>query len=120
MEQKEQNFWDNHGVFFLFFITFFPRLTMLFATRAPFGILGWLGWIFFPYLTAAVLATKYYWGKNPILVTIAWIIAFLGTTGEYKAGRQVEQQYLNQVSQQRIEHVIAPVQSSSQYTEEQV
>lgn len=100
MEQKgQENFWDNHGIFFLLFIAFFPRLTMLFATRAPFGILGWIGWLFFPYLTAAVLATIYYWEKNSILVAIAWVIAFLGTTGEYQVGRHVEQQYLNQPSQ---------------------
>lgn len=78
------DFWEVHGIFFLFFITFFPRLTMLFAVAVPFGPLAWLGWIFAPHLTVAVLATQYYWNTNPILCVIAWFVAFAGTGGEAK------------------------------------
>lgn len=78
------DFWQVHGIFFLIFITIFPRLTMLFAVTIPFGILAWLGWIFAPHLTVAILATQYYWHTNPILCIIAWIIALAGTGGEAK------------------------------------
>lgn len=78
------NFWQEHGILFLIFATFFPRLTMLFAVSVPFGLLAWLGWLFVPHLTVAILATQYYWHTNPILCTIAWFIALAGTGGEYK------------------------------------
>lgn len=78
------DFWQEHTIFFLIFITFFPRLTMLFATSVHFGFLGWLGWLFAPHLTVAILATQYYWHTNPILCTIAWFVALAGTGGEYK------------------------------------
>lgn len=78
------DFWDNHGIFFLIFITFFPRLTMLFATSIHFGLLSWLGWFFAPHLTVAILATQYYWETNPVLCVIAWFIALAGTGGEAK------------------------------------
>lgn len=78
------DFWQVHGIFFLIFITFFPRLTMLFATAVSFGLLGWIGWLFAPHLTVAILATQYYWQTNPILCIIAWFIALAGTGGEYK------------------------------------
>jgi len=77
------NFWEVHGIFFLICITFFPRLTLLFA-GVPFGILAWLGWLFVPHFLAAILATTYYWHTNPILCIIAWIVAFGGTGGEVK------------------------------------
>lgn len=76
------NFWQVHGIFFLFFVTLFPRLTMLFAVSVAFGPLAWLGWIFAPHLTVAILATQYYWHTNPILCIIAWFVAFAGTGGE--------------------------------------
>lgn len=79
------DFWDVHGIFFLFFITVFPRLTMLFAVATPFGWLAWLGWLFAPHLTVAILATTYYWHTNPILCVIAWFVALAGTGGEGKA-----------------------------------
>jgi len=73
-----------HGILFLIFITFFPRLTMLFAVAVPFGFLSWMGWLFAPHLTVAILATQYYWQTNPILCIIAWFIAFAGTGGKQK------------------------------------
>ena len=76
------DFWHNHGILFLIFITFFPRLTMLFAVHISFGLLGWLGWLFAPHLTVAILATQYYWQSSPILCIIAWFVAFAGTGGE--------------------------------------
>ena len=76
------DFWQVHGWWFLIFITFFPRLTMLFAVATPFGLLAWLGWFFVPHLTVAILATIYYWETNPILCIVAWLVALLGTGGE--------------------------------------
>ncbi len=79
------DFWQVHGIFFLLFITLFPRLTMLLAVWTPFGPLSWLGWLFVPHLTVAILATQYYWDTNPILCVIAWFVAFAGTGTEGKA-----------------------------------
>ena len=66
-----------HGWLFLVAATFFPRLTMLFAVSVPFGFVAWLGWLFVPHLTVAVLATTYY-GTNPVLCVIAWFVAIGG------------------------------------------
>ncbi len=78
------NFWHVHGILFLIFITFFPRLTMLFAVSVHFGILAWLGWLFVPHILVAILATTYYWHTNPILCIIAWFVALAGTGTEAK------------------------------------
>lgn len=79
------NYWQVHGVLFLIAATFVPRLTMLFAVSVPFGWLAWLGWLFAPHLTVAILATTYYWNTNPVLCVCAWFIALGGTAGEGKA-----------------------------------
>lgn len=76
------DYWQAHGVWFLIFLTFFPRLTMLFAVATPFGFLAWVAWLFVPHFLVAFLATTYYWHTNPVLCIIAWIIAFMGTFGE--------------------------------------
>ncbi|MDP2668299.1 MAG: hypothetical protein Q8P07_00465 [bacterium] len=78
------DFWQIHGFWFLVFIAIFPRLTMLFAVTLPFGWLAWVGWVFAPHLTVAILATTYYWHTNPVLCIIAWIVALVGTSGESK------------------------------------
>ncbi len=79
------NFWQVHGLLFLFFITFFPRLAMIFAVSTPFGLLAWLAWLFVPHFLVAVLATTFYWHTNPILCVISWFVAFGGTGTEVKA-----------------------------------
>ncbi len=76
------NFWDVHGIFFLAFMCFFPRLTLLFSSVASGGLLWWLGWIFAPRLLVAILATTAYWNTNTILVVITWIWALSGETAE--------------------------------------
>lgn len=76
------NFWDHHGIFFLIFITLFPRLTLLFSSVATGGILWWIGFIFAPRLLVAILATLNYWQTNPILVVASWIVALSGESGE--------------------------------------
>ncbi|MDP3900091.1 MAG: hypothetical protein Q8Q23_03360 [bacterium] len=78
-------FWEIHGIFFLFFINFFPRLTILFCTPYPANFLTFLGWLFVPRILAAILATHYYWDTNPILCIITWIVA-IGTTGAASGG----------------------------------
>ena len=83
------DFWQVHGWWFLIFIALFPRLTMFFAVTTPFGWLAWLGWLFAPHLTVAILATTYFWSTNPILCIIAWLVAFGGTFGESKAARKI-------------------------------
>jgi hypothetical protein len=76
------NFWDKHGVFFLFFITFFPRLTLLFSSVAFGGVLWWLGFFFLPRVLVASLATVAYFHTNPILVVVSWLVALGGEVFE--------------------------------------
>lgn len=83
-EYGTTNFWEKRGVFFLIFISFFPRLTLLFSSVATGGILWWLGFIFYPRLLVAVLATMAYLQTNPILVGIAWFVAISGELAEKK------------------------------------
>jgi len=79
------DFWIHHSWLFLFGLAAFPRITLfLFANISGLGILYWLGWLFAPHFTVAVLATTWYWETNPILVIIAWFIAFGGESAEKK------------------------------------
>lgn len=78
----QSNYWDKRGVFFLFFVTLFPRLTLLFSSVATGGLIWWLGWLFVPRILVATLATVTYWNQNPILVVIAWLIAIGGESSE--------------------------------------
>jgi uncharacterized membrane protein YGL010W len=77
------NFFDQWGVWTLIFLAIFPRLTLLFGSFVTGGFLWWLGWIFAPHLLVAILAIPYF-DTNPVLVIIAWIIAFSGTGAEAK------------------------------------
>lgn len=79
------DFFEKHGVFFLFFITIFPRLTLLFSSVAFGGFFWWLGFFVCPRILVATLATVAYFHTNPVLVTISWIVALGGETLE-KAG----------------------------------
>jgi len=79
------NFWEFHGVAFLVFLFVFPRLTMLFGTAVASvfgGPLFWIGWIFAPRITVAVIACVLYWKMNPILCILAWIWALGGESAE--------------------------------------
>jgi hypothetical protein len=84
------NFWNHHGIFFLIFITLFPRLTLLFSSVAFGGLFWWLGFFFAPRILVAVLATMSYMNSNPILVLISWIVALSGeSTEKYTLRRNV-------------------------------
>jgi len=83
-----EHFWEHHGLFFLIFAVFFPRLTLLFATAVPFGILAWVGWFFLPRFVMAYYATVYYGDNNPFLCAIAWIIAIFGFLGGGETARR--------------------------------
>jgi hypothetical protein len=72
------NFFQHHGVFFLIFITLFPRLTLLFSSVSTGGFLWWLGFFICPRILVASLATVNYFHTNPILVTISWLVALGG------------------------------------------
>jgi hypothetical protein len=77
-----ENFFENHSLLFLIFISFFPRLTLLFSSVVSGGLFWWLGWLFFPRILVATLATFAYFQTNPILVTISWLIALSGESFE--------------------------------------
>jgi len=81
------SFWVIHSIWFALALAFFPRLTMLFAgiCFAPYtGVLFWLGWVFTPRLTVAILATFFYFATNPVLCVLVWMWALCGEAGEKK------------------------------------
>jgi len=81
------DFWDIHGWWFIIFMCLFPRLTMLFATVWG-GFWWWIGWIFAPRLTVAILATMYFGSTNTFLVVLTWIWAFMGESAEKQTVRK--------------------------------
>ncbi len=82
------NFWDVHGVLFVVFMFFFPRLTLFFSSVASGGILWWAGWLFMPRLLVAILATTEYWQTNQVLVILTWFWALGGEGAEKGAIRK--------------------------------
>lgn len=82
LEFGEKNFFDVRGIFFLIFITLFPRLTLLFSSVPFGGVFWWAGFIFCPRILVAVLATVAYYYTNPILVVLSWMIALSGEYAE--------------------------------------
>lgn len=87
-------FWEIHGIlggfFFLAFLLFIPRLTLLFLAMITeaIGITFWgfLGWVFLPRLTVAAIATTVYWDSNPVLCFAAWVVAIFGEVLEKVIG----------------------------------
>ena len=86
-----ESFFEKYDIVYaavtLIGLAFFPRLSMLLLTAIPFksmGLLFYLGWIFAPHLTVAILATSWYWSSDYILVLISWIIALGGERTEKK------------------------------------
>lgn len=87
------DFWDVHGIFFIFFMFFFPRLT-LFLSSVPFGgFFWWLGWLFTPRLLVAILATNNYWHTNKILVIITWFWALGGESAEKTGAHKIKNRF---------------------------
>jgi hypothetical protein len=72
------SFWHHHGIFFVVFMFFFPRLTLLFSSVPFGGIFWWLGFVFAPRLLVAILATSQYWQTNMILCVLTWVWALCG------------------------------------------
>lgn len=76
------NFWAAHGIFFIIFMFFFPRITticsVLFFGMISGGFLWWLGLIFMPRLLVAILATYAYWNTNTFLCVLTWVWAITG------------------------------------------
>lgn len=55
---------------------------MLFATSFGSGFLYWIGWLFAPRLTVAIIATMLYSDTNIILVVLSWFWALGGESAE--------------------------------------
>ena len=81
------DFFQYHSWIVLFFLAVFPRLTLLLAGFVTGGFLWWVGWLILPRFLIAILSLPY-WSSNPVLVIIAWILAFAGTSGEAKVARR--------------------------------
>ncbi len=101
---RYENYWSYHGIFLLFFLSIFPRLTLLISSIPFGGLFWWVGFLFFPRYLIAFLATINYWHQNPLLVTIAWFIAIGGESSEkYYIRRRV---YYTKKRYQKNEDVI--------------
>lgn len=87
---SNHDFWAVHGplggLLLCLFLAVFPRFTLAFIAFVTGGIgisiLGLILWILTPHLLVAIIATTLYWHTNPILVILAWFIAFGGETTE--------------------------------------
>lgn len=75
----------NHWFLLCLLLAIFPRITLavmlITTTFLSGGFLWWLGFIFTPRLLIAIIALNYF-QENPILVILAWIIAFSGESTE--------------------------------------
>ena len=89
------NYWEIHGLFFLFGLAVFPRITLLFSNAISLGILFWIGWFFVPHLTVALLATIFYFDTNPFLVLLSWFIALGGESAEKKYSYKIKKNNFN-------------------------
>ena len=78
-------FWSNHSYVFLIGLTLFPRFFLLFCNVSG-SVLFWMGLLFLPRITVAILATLFYSSTNPILVILSWIFALGGESAEKKYG----------------------------------
>ena len=98
------DYWETHGLFLIFFLSFFPRLTLLFSSIPLGGFLWWLGFIFCPRYLVAIIATIAYWTTNPILVSFSWLLAIGGETSEkYFIQKNVYRRYNNSRNEDAIE-----------------
>lgn len=77
----------GHGIWFLLGLAAFPRITLLLFASTPFGWLAWIGWLFAPHFLVAILSLPF-WHSHPILVVLAWVMAFIGTGGEARTVRR--------------------------------
>lgn len=75
------SFWEVHSIFFIIFMLFFPRLTLLFATIWG-GVWWWVGLLLAPRFMVAILATTAYWNTNTVLCVLTWMWAFGGESTE--------------------------------------
>jgi hypothetical protein len=100
VEFGNEDFWDRHSIFFLFFITLFPRLTLFFS-NVPFGgLFWWLGFFIAPRFLVACLSSITYWNTNPVLVITSWLICLSGESGEkYIVTQKVSRQRHNSGTQ---------------------
>ena len=48
----------------------------------------WLGWIFMPRITVAVIASMLYFKTNPLLCILTWIWALVGESAEKKQAQK--------------------------------
>lgn len=98
------DFWEVHGLLFVICLFFFPRLTLLFATVWG-GVLWWIGWLFAPRLTVAILATSLYWETNTVLVVLTWLWALGGEGTEKGTMRRTvrKRRHKDQQAQEQIE-----------------
>jgi hypothetical protein len=107
---NDPSFWVVHGIGFILCLAIAPRLTLficsvILGTITSGGWLWWLGWIFFPRLLIAVLATYGYWDTNPILVVLTWMWALSGEKEEKTAASDGSQQKTKNVGIFSLIHV---------------
>ena len=98
------NFWTYHSEIYLIFLSFFPRIALLFCNVSG-NVFFWLGWFFLPRITIAILATIFYASTDPILVILSWIIALSGETAEKKYGYKIRNK-VNKTQSRNVEYEV--------------
>lgn len=70
------DFWDQHTVLFVIGLILWPRMLLIyFGFIPPMSIPPILGLLFVPRMFLAGVLTPMYWGMNPTLIVICWILA---------------------------------------------
>ena len=76
------DYFQRHGYIFLFALTFFTRIALVFSSVITGGFVWWLAFLFCPRILIATLATVSYFHTNPLLVVMSWLIALGGEAFE--------------------------------------
>ncbi len=70
------DFWAQHSILFVIGLILWPRIILLYFGHIPsLSLPPIFGFIFVPRLLLVGFLTPQYWGTNPFLIAICWILA---------------------------------------------
>jgi|GEM_PF-6972828 len=78
------NFWNDHSILFFLALIFIPRLSMVyFGMIVPLSIGAILEWTFIPRITMATMFSSVYYGSNPTVIIVFWVVAVVGDVVDF-------------------------------------
>lgn len=71
-------FWNQHGLTFLIGMFLWPRMILIYYSLIPAQDIGAImEFLFVPRIFLASILTPIYWGANPTLISIYWVLAVI-------------------------------------------